>query len=54
MSVRGIGRLTNAIGTDPSVAAYSDGIFSNSMFDATTPSIFIERTEVLRGPQGTL
>ena len=27
MSVRGIGRLTNAIGTDPSVAAYSDGIF---------------------------
>ena len=53
-SMRGIGRLTNAIGTDPSVAAYSDGIFSNSMFDATTPSIFIERTEVLRGPQGTL
>lgn len=54
MSIRGVGRLTNAIGTDPSVAAYSDGIFSNSMFDATTPSIFIDRTEVLRGPQGTL
>lgn len=54
MSVRGVGRLTNAIGTDPSVALYSDGIFSNSMFDASTPSLFIERTEVLRGPQGTL
>ncbi|MCX7587858.1 TonB-dependent receptor [Phenylobacterium sp. 58.2.17] len=54
MSVRGIGRLTNAIGTDPSVALYSDGIFSNSMADASTPSLFIERTEVLRGPQGTL
>ncbi len=54
LSIRGFGRLTNAIGTDPSVALYSDGIFSNSMFDAATPSLFIERTEILRGPQGTL
>lgn len=54
MSIRGLGRLTNAIGTDPSVALYSDGIFSNSMSDSSTPSLFIERTEVLRGPQGTL
>lgn len=54
MSIRGLGRLTNAIGTDPSVALYSDGIFSNSMFDSSTPSLFVERTEVLRGPQGTL
>jgi len=54
LSIRGFGRLTNAIGTDPSVALYSDGIFSNSMADSSTPSIFIERTEILRGPQGTL
>lgn len=54
LSIRGFGRLTNAIGTDPSVALYSDGIFSNSMADSSTPSLFIERTEVLRGPQGTL
>jgi len=54
LSIRGFGRLTNSIGTDPSVALYSDGIFSNSMFDASTPPLFIERTEVLRGPQGTL
>ncbi len=54
LSVRGFGRLTNAIGTDPSVALYSDGIFSNSMADSSTPSLFIERTEILRGPQGTL
>ena len=54
LSIRGFGRLTNAIGTDPSVALYSDGIFSNSMADASTPSLFIERTEILRGPQGTL
>ncbi|KRB40617.1 MAG: TonB-dependent receptor [Pseudomonadota bacterium] len=54
LSIRGFGRLTNAIGTDPSVALYSDGIFSNSMADSSTPSLFIERTEILRGPQGTL
>ncbi len=54
LSIRGFGRLTNSIGTDPSVALYSDGIFSNSMADASTPSLFIERTEILRGPQGTL
>lgn len=54
ISIRGFGRLTNSIGTDPSVALYSDGIFSNSMSDASTPSLFIERTEILRGPQGTL
>jgi iron complex outermembrane receptor protein len=54
LSIRGFGRLTNAIGTDPAVALYSDGIFTNSMFDASTPPIFIERTEILRGPQGTL
>lgn len=54
LSIRGVGRRTNAIGTDPSVALYSDGVFSNSMADAGTPPLFIERTEVLRGPQGTL
>jgi len=54
LSIRGFGRLTNAIGTDPSVALYSDGVFTNSMFDASTAPIFIERTEILRGPQGTL
>jgi iron complex outermembrane receptor protein len=54
LSIRGFGRLTNSIGTDPSVALYSDGIFSTSMADTSTPSLFIERTEILRGPQGTL
>lgn len=54
LSIRGFGRLTNSIGTDPSVALYSDGIFSTSMADTSTPPLFIERTEILRGPQGTL
>jgi iron complex outermembrane recepter protein len=54
LSIRGFGRLTNDIGTDPAVALYSDGIFSTSMADTSTPALFIERTEILRGPQGTL
>ncbi len=54
MSIRGFGRLTNAIGSDPAVALYSDGIFSNSMAPASVTPIFIQRTEILRGPQGTL
>ncbi|MGH8177142.1 MAG: TonB-dependent receptor, partial [Steroidobacter sp.] len=54
LAIRGVGRLTNAVGTDPAVALYSDGIFSTSMADTSTPPIFIERTEILRGPQGAL
>jgi iron complex outermembrane recepter protein len=54
LAIRGVGRLTNAVGTDPAVALYSDGIFSTSMADTSTPPLFIERTEILRGPQGTL
>ncbi len=54
LSIRGFGRLTNNIGTDPSVALYSDGIFSTSMADTSTPSLFIDRTEILRGSAGTL
>jgi iron complex outermembrane recepter protein len=54
LAIRGVGRLTNAVGTDPAVALYSDGVFSTSMADTSTPPLFIERTEILRGPQGTL
>src|SRR4029453_19006416 len=41
LSMRGFGRLTNSIGTDPSIALYSDGIFSSSMADTSTPSLYI-------------
>lgn len=54
LTIRGIGRMTNAIGTDPGAAAYNDGIFSNSMQFSTASPMYLQRTEILRGPQGTL
>ena len=53
-SLRGIGRLTNVLGSDPGVALYINGFYSSSMVNAGRSSLFNERVEVLRGPQGTL
>jgi len=54
ISLRGVGRLNNSHAADSSVAVYSDGIYSTSTVQAGETPIFIERLEVLRGPQGTL
>ena len=55
VSIRGVGRPNLALGSDPGVGLYTDGVYS------TENDIFgwcnfcdIERVEVLRGPQGTL
>jgi iron complex outermembrane receptor protein len=54
MTLRGIGRFTNNLASDPGVAVYSDGFYTASTVEAGKTPIFVERTEVLRGPQGTL
>ncbi len=54
VSLRGSGRNTFYIGNDPGVAAYSDGFYSASSSELFKSPLFIERTEILRGPQGTL
>ncbi|MBY6190920.1 TonB-dependent receptor [Microbulbifer agarilyticus] len=55
VSIRGVGRPNVALGSDPGVGLYWDGVY-NTETDIFTMSNFldIERVEVLRGPQGTL
>ena len=54
LSLRGVGRLTNAHTADSGTAIYVDGVFTTSTTQAGRSPLFIERTEILRGPQGTL
>lgn len=53
-SIRGIARQSNFFSLDSPVANYFDGIYTSSVQDAQRRPIFIERTEILRGPQGAL
>lgn len=52
--LRGVGRNTNNFGAEPGVANYTDGVYQSFAQIAGRAPLFIERTEVLRGPQGTL
>ncbi len=54
LSLRGVGRLVNAHTVDSGTAIYVDGAFTTSTFEAGRDPLFVERTEILRGPQGTL
>lgn len=54
MSLRGVGRLTNVLGSDPGVAVYADGFYTASNSEASKTPLFVDRVEILRGPQGTL
>jgi iron complex outermembrane receptor protein len=54
VSLRGLGRLTNVLSADASVANYSDGVYETFAVRAGASTLFTDRVEVLRGPQGTL
>ncbi len=54
LNLRGVGRYTNDFGSDPGVAVYNDGFYTSSTTSGSKSTIFNQRVEVLRGPQGTL
>src|SRR3979490_1886344 len=52
--IRGVGRQTNNLATQPGGATYADGVYNASVVAAASDSMFEDRIEILRGPQGTL
>ena len=54
LSMRGISTNDFGIGGDPSVAMFVDGFWAGRTGGVMTAMYDIERTEVVKGPQGTL
>ena len=54
--IRGVGRNFRALGGDPGVATYYNGVYSEDFGIASSESGLydVQRIEVLRGPQGTV
>ena len=52
--LRGVGRFINTPGSDPGVATYADGVYTSEASIIGLSPLFVERVEILRGPQGTL
>ena len=54
IAMRGIGRFTNNRSSEGGVAMYNDGAYTSSVTAFARSTLWIDRTEALRGPQGTL
>ena len=54
LNLRGVGRFSNNLAAESGVANYSDGVYTSSTLEASKTPLFVDRVEVLRGPQGTL
>ena len=53
--LRGVGRVTNSLGTDPGVAVYLDQVYTSEISVlGRSNSLTTEQIDILRGPQGTL
>ena len=52
--IRGFGNGSNAIGLEPSVGVFIDGVYRSRSAAAISDLPNLERVEVLRGPQSTL
>src|SRR6185437_14966689 len=53
-SIRGIGQDDFAFNLDPGVGVYLDGVFLARTIGANQNLLYVDRIEVLKGPQGTL
>ncbi len=54
LGMRGITRTSNNFGIRSGISNYVDGVYFSSAIPAGREPIFVERVEVVRGPQGTL
>jgi len=54
LGMRGVTRTSNNFGIRSGISNYVDGVYFSSAIPASREAIFVDRVEVVRGPQGTL